>query len=191
MAGFSTDRLITAPSEEPVGVADLRAHLRIVGNGEDADLQAYGKAAREYIEGQTCRALVTQTRETVMDDFTDCSIEFGRSPLVTITSVKYLDTSLSEQTLATSVYYTDTNTEPGSIILKDGQAWPVVGAVPSAVRIRYTAGTTADAVTPGIKQAILFLAAWFYETRTPVNFGNIVNELPHTLQAMIWANRVF
>lgn len=185
-----TDRQIVEPTVEPVTVAELKAHARITNDEEDVKLAGYITAAREHIEGLTGRALATQSRETSLDWFPCFSvIRFGRAPLISVESVKYLDGDGVEQTLAASEYVVDVRSEPGELQLALNASWPKTANLRNCVRISYTCGY---ASTPAVlKQAVLFLAAHWYEQGLPVNVGNIVNQIPHTLDAILWANRVF
>ena len=182
------DRLITPPAAEPVSVSELKAHLRVTHSADDAYLGELATAAREYAEQQTGRALAEQTREYTADAFPSNGVlRLGFAPVVSISSVKYLDEAGAEQTLAATVYTVDTQSEPGALVLKVDRAWPDTAKLPAAVRVRYVCGTTAR---PLLKQAVIFIAAHWYEQRLPVNVGNIINEIPHTLDAILWANRV-
>lgn len=182
------DRLITAPTSEPVTVAELKAHLRVTSSADDAYLGSIISAAREYVEQQTGRALGAQTREISADAFPRCGVlPLGYVPAVSISSVKYLDVAGSEQTLASTEYTIDTRREPGALLLAVGKSWPDVAELPSSVRVTYVCGVAAPAI---LKQAVLFISAWWYEQRLPVNVGNIVSEIPHTLNAILWSNRV-
>lgn len=182
------DRLITAPAVEPVTVDELKLYLRIIDDAEDALLALYITAAREHAEGQMGRALAEQTRETSADAFPKSGVlRLGFAPVVSISSVKYLDEAGAEQALAPSFYTIDARGEPGALVLALGQSWPSTAALPSAVRVQYVCGVSAPQI---LKQAVLFLAAHLYEQRLPVNVGNIVNSIPHTLDAILWANRV-
>ena len=185
-----TDRLIVAPTVEPVTVDELKAHARITNDEEDTKLAGYITAAREHIEDVTGRALASQSREASLDSFpTSAVIRFGRAPLISVESVKYLDGDGAEQTLAQSEYVVDVRSEPGELQLAINASWPKTANLRNSVRISYTCGY---ASTPAVlKQAILFLAAHWYEQGLPVNVGNIVNPVPHTLDALLWANRVF
>lgn len=184
-----SDRLITAPTAEPVTVAELKSHLRITHTADDAYIAALISAARDYVEQQTGRATAEQEREFTADAFPASGIlRLGLSPLLAIDSVKYLDKDGEEQTLSADVYTADTQSEPGALVLKVDQDWPDTAALPSCVRIRYTCGATP---LPALKQAIIFIAAYWYEQRLPVNVGNIVNEMPLSAAAIIAANRVF
>lgn len=183
-----SDRLITAPTSEPVSVAELKAHLRVTATADDAYLGSLITAAREYAEQQTGRALAAQTRETTADAFPRSGVlPLGYAPAVSISSVKYLDVEGVEQTLESSVYAIDTRSEPGALLLAVGKSWPDTAAIPSAVRVQYTCGA---ASSESLKLAIKLVAAWWYEQRLPVNVGNIVNELPNSLSAILWSNRV-
>jgi len=187
-----SDRLITAPTGEPVTLAELKSHLRVTTDEEDGGLTLILSAAREYVEGQTGRALITQTRCATLNEFPPfgAAIVFGRVPLAGVVAVKYLDGDLEERTLSPSAYYVDTLGEPGSISLRPGQSWPAAGIAANAVRIEYTCGQAVESVSATLKQAVLFLAAHFFENGVPVNIGNIVNDIPFTLNALIWSNRV-
>jgi uncharacterized phiE125 gp8 family phage protein len=199
-----SDTLKTAPTSEPVSITDLAYHLRMtapLSTEDTALLTRYISAAREFIEGQTGRAMVTQTRTACFREFPTFNVRegfyreaypliFGRAPLASVTSIKYLDATLTEQTLASANYFVDTMGEQGAVCLKPGCAWPSVGVAPNAVRIEYICGVAAASVPATLQQAVLFLAAHFYENAAPVNIGNIVNELPFTLKYIIWANHV-
>lgn len=182
------DRLITAPTSEPVTVAELKAHLRVTSSADDTYLGAIITAAREYVEQQTGRALGAQTRETSADAFPRCGVlPLGYAPAVSISSVKYLDVAGSEQTLASTEYTIDTRREPGALLLAVDKSWPATAALPSSVRVQYVCGVATPAI---LKQAVFFIAAHWYEQRLPVNVGNIVSEIPHTFASILWANRV-
>jgi len=52
--------LVTAPTVEPITLAELKAHAKIDGDHEDAALEAFIVAARQMVEKHTGRALITQ-----------------------------------------------------------------------------------------------------------------------------------
>ena len=60
-----TSYLIAGPGEEPVSVAEAKAFARIDGGDEDALVGALIAAARLHVEGDTGRALITQTWRVV------------------------------------------------------------------------------------------------------------------------------
>jgi uncharacterized phiE125 gp8 family phage protein len=186
------------PTAEPISVADLNAHARVDGTDELLLVQGYISAAREFIEGQTGRAFMTQTLTKTSSRFVDprddCygRISFlERTPLASVVSVKYYDENDVQQTLATTVYDVVTSAAPGFIYLKSGQSWPTLYDRPDAVEVTFTAGaSSASAVPPTLRHAIALLASHLYEHRQPVNVGNIINELPYNLRSFIESNRV-
>ena len=64
MAGI---RVTTAPSVEPLALADVKSYLRISGSGEDTLLNTMIEAVRVFCEEFTGRALITQTITMTLD----------------------------------------------------------------------------------------------------------------------------
>lgn len=187
------------PTAEPISVADLNAHARVDGTDELLLAHGYIAAAREYIEGQTGRAIMAQTIVRISHKFVDRRDDchgrisyINRAPLTAVSSVRYYDENDVQQTLATTVYGVVTSAEPGFIYLKSGQSWPTLYDRPDAVEITFTAGaSSASAVPPTIRHAIALLASHLYEHRQPVNVGNITGLIPSIgLQHFIDSNRV-
>lgn len=135
--------LKTAPAFEPVSLAEMRAHLGITQAADTArDSVITGRivSARQWAENYTRTAYITQT-------WTAYAIAFLlpyngrinlRSPLVSVTSVKYLDTDGVQQTLNASFYVVDT---VGACIVPAYEAdWPSVRHVLNSVQIEYICG---------------------------------------------------
>lgn len=128
---------------EPVTVTELKLYCGIdVSFAVDDDLlTAAITAGREFVEGETGRQLPAATYDLTLDAFPKM-LYLPRSPVATITSIKYQDTADAEQTLATSVYDTDL-VDPervSRIVLKTGQAWPATYDRINAVVVRFTCG---------------------------------------------------
>lgn len=192
MNWYQHDRLVTAPTFEPVTVDTLKEHLRIVTTDEDTILAQYLAAARVHVGNATGRSLCTETRETTLGAFPEVSslLVFGASPVASVTSVKYLDEDLAEQTWSSVEYTTDLTSERAAIIMKDAYSWPTTGEASNAVRIRYVSGQALADVPPTLKQAVLFLAAHWYTNREPVTSAGSVSEIPMALDALITSHRI-
>ena len=180
---LSFPRVITEPSEEPVSLAEAKAHLRVIGSEEDALISNLIKAAREKAEAQTARAFVTQTREVWLDRFPSDPVFLPSPPLLSIVSIKYLDSNLALQTVNPSVYRTIPNGQWfGTLQLVKGQAWPSdyqPGEYLDNVQVRYTCGYgAASAVPSAIKAAMLLSVGNWYENRESVITGTIATVLP-------------
>jgi uncharacterized phiE125 gp8 family phage protein len=59
--------LLTAPAAEPLSLAEAKAFLRVEHDDDDGVIAALIAGARLYVEGQTRRALLTQTWRLVLD----------------------------------------------------------------------------------------------------------------------------
>lgn len=186
--------LQTAPTSEPVTTAEAKAHLRITTSDDDTYIGTLIAVARKHVETITGRALINQTWDYFLDNFPPGDkIVIPLPRLSSVTSVKYTDKDNVQTTLAASKYIVDTNNEPGQIVLAYGESWPTFTQKPiNAVEIRFVAGYGSGAanVPEGIKQAMLLLIAHWYENREPVNIGNIVTEIPETINALLWPYRI-
>ena len=171
-------KVITGPSTEPIALADAKAHLRVDGTDEDSYITSLIVAAREGAEHLTGRALMPQTLELALDEFCDI-VKLPMPPLVSITSVKYLDEAGVLQTLAAEDYLLDDYSEPARIKPAYGTAWPVTRKQPNAVLIRYEAGyENASAVPQQIKNWMLIQIGTMYANRESVVTGVSVASVP-------------
>lgn len=141
-----TTRLITAPTTEPITLAEAKLQLRVDNNDEDALIQGFITAAREHAEQVTRRSIMPQTWEVILDAFPDSDIELLYPNVLTVESVKYIDLNNVQQTMSASDYYLDKDSEPAWLILAIDKTWPDTLEVANAVRVRYTAGY-ADAIS--------------------------------------------
>lgn len=170
-------KIITAPGEEPVSLADARHHCRVDGADDDTLIQALIAAAREQAEHETGRALCTQTHELVIDAFPKAFVLRG-APIQSLVSVKYLDINGAEQTFDPADTLLDKDSEPGYLVPAYGKAWPDTFPVPNAVRARYVCGYGAAADVPtAIKQWMLLAIGAMYAQREAFG-GNQQAALP-------------
>lgn len=185
------NRLVTAPAEEPVTAAELRAHLiEDSTNLPDAEANALITEARQWIEDMTGLAFVTQTWRMNMDRWpgrrepwwdglrdgaigmlyeedVELSIPVPRYPLQSVSDVDVYDeaSNVVAVTVA-SVFDVDTFSMPGRISLKYGATWPVAMRANNAIEITYVAGYGDAADVPAaMKRAIKMLAAKMYSER--------------------------
>lgn len=194
--------LITDSSYEPVTDQQAYDHLR-----EDVTMmpriKPYLVAARQSIEQELISVSTTQkTYELRLDTWygaTDADgwICLPACPLVSITSIKYDDSSEVEQTLAASNYQADTASMPGRIRYTGSATLPAVYDKPNAIRIRYVAGYGAAAATDGgqsavpapIKAAVLLRLGELYEVRTE-SVGGMMTPVSLTVQRLIAPYRI-
>jgi uncharacterized phiE125 gp8 family phage protein len=159
-------RLITAPSVEPVTVAEAKTHCRITTSVDDTYVGSLITACRQTAELELSRALLPQTWEVTRDKWPN-AIRLDNAPLIAVTSVKYLEAVAGVlTTLSTASYVVDTDSEPAYVQPAYTYDWPDLWPEINAVRVRYTCGyADAASVPAAIKQWILLMIGHYYENR--------------------------
>jgi uncharacterized phiE125 gp8 family phage protein len=158
-------KLVTAASELPVSLTEIKTLLRITGSDDDTLLTLLITTATDQAERYTRRDFVTKTYITYRDYFEDI-IELRRSPLIAITNIYYDDISNVNTLLSSATYTTVFDPAYSRIKLAPTYIWPQVFNKEQAVRITFTAGYGAAASVPSaIKLAISMMVANLYENR--------------------------
>ena len=174
------------PADTAVSLEDMKCFLRLEPDDDSDDVLLEGliAAATDYVEVKLGKALITQTWEYQLDAFPH-EFELPRSPLLTVTSITYIDTDGASQTLAATVYQVDIDSEPGRITEDEGQSFPsTLAGELNAVTVTYTAGSGTETtdVPRNIWLALQFLVQDYYDNRSaqqPTNIGDnpVVNRL--------------
>ena len=162
-------RVVTAPTVEPVAIAECKLDARVDGTTEDVLFATWIAAARTEIEEAARRAFVNRTLELALARWPGgCGITLPYPPLVSVTSIKYYDSANVQQTWAAASYIVIADEEPGRIVLGYGMAWPTDLHPTPRIRIRYVAGYGASpaAVPDYYKQDIRGLVKLQYDYRT-------------------------
>ena len=179
--------IVTPPAEEPVTLAQVKAQTRVETTADDALIAVYISAARELCEEISRRAFVTQTLRMTLDEWPcDRVLNLLRPPLVSVTSVQYIDYTGATYAYAPSQYGVDTNGEPGRIMLRAHSIWPLVVLQPAAgIVVTYVAGYgAATAVPKKYQMAVLLLAAHLYERRE-ASTDISLSEIPFGVTALL------
>lgn len=171
----------------PVTTAEAKTHLRVDGTAEDTYIGELVKAATNHVEMFCGRSYSAQTLTLYLDEFTS-EILLLRGPVASVSSVKYYDTAGTLQTLPTTVYQSDTYSDPATITLKDGQSWPDVQARKNAVEVAYTVGSAT--VPDAVKLAIKLLVGQWFEMRSAVN-EKAIYEIPNGIAALLANHRSY
>lgn len=176
-------RLVLPPTVEPLDVDMVKMWTKIEQDAEDAMIeQLMIPAIRAVAENFMERSLMTQTWELTLDAFPASAIELRRPPIQSIASVKYIDANGTLQTLSSSEYALDSDSEPGWLVPAEDTDWPETRNVVNAVKVRFVAGyANAAAIPADIKVWIAMHVATLYVNRETVNIGNVINELPFVL----------
>ena len=177
MGYLATKRtLVTAPTEEPVSTAEAKLWLGISSVTHDALVAGLVAAARQWVETNYDVCLVTQTWDVSMDDFPvacwpenpDGAIEPTIYPVQSVTTVKYLDTNGTQQTVVNTLNVAYTLEAPLNMpvrILRAYDAtWPDVRGIQNAVTLRLVCGFgAASAVPETIKTSIKLMVKLWYD----------------------------
>lgn len=189
-------RLKTPPVNEPMSLQEAKDHLKVDLVDDDSYIDPLITAARLEAEDFMERALVTQTWELFLDCFPATTwhpILVPRPPLLSITSIKYIDTDGIEQTWAASEYKVDTASTPGRIYPAFGKSWPSTRLEANAVTIEFLAGygPNAQDVPENIVHAIKLILSDRYEHRGSIAAGFKAELIPNSAQALMNRYRDF
>lgn len=161
-------KLVTGPIIQVMTVSELKQHLRIEKDDDDALLEEYIQSATAMLEEDAEIALFTQTHALYLDCFPD-EIELRKPPIQSVSSIVYLDADGDSTTLSSSLYRVDANGRPGRITPAYGQSWPTTYPVNNAITVTFVCGDTTLAAVPNMaKQGIRMLCGHWYKHRESV-----------------------
>jgi uncharacterized phiE125 gp8 family phage protein len=187
-------RVVDPPEVEPLTLTELKSHLRVDFNDEDTMLSGYITAARELVESECSRALITQTIELGLDDFPilDDRIRLPRGNLQQIINFTYTDSGQVDHAMTSGTdYILNQYAEPAEVVLPWNQIWPaVVLSTAAPVRIQFTCGYGDDPGTVPVqaKQAMLMLIGDWYTNREDVVIGRtstVAAKLPNGVDRLL------
>lgn len=165
-------KIITPVTEEPVTLAEAKAHLRVddpVDAGalaaENAWISQCISAAREEAEQVLDRCVAPQTLQLLLDDFPAGEILLPRPPVTTIDWVRYIDPNGVEQTLSGALYSLDDAGIDHWLLPAYGSGWPATRDQANAMRVQYIAGWPRSLCPAAIKSWILLRVGTLYQHR--------------------------
>jgi uncharacterized phiE125 gp8 family phage protein len=179
---------ISPPTNEPVSLEEMKAHLRVDYDDENDLIENYIAAARRKLELRCARAFVEQTWELQLPSFAD-AIQIPKPPTMDIVRVAAITSTGVEVTVPESSYALARGGDAGnSILIWNGAPPTGLARRPDAVRIQFTAGWSVADVPDDLKQATMFLAAHLYENRASVMLTPVrqeLQEVPSTVDDFI------
>lgn len=188
-------KLITAPTEEPVTLAEAALQCKVDGTEDNALITSLIVAARQQAEHITGRALITQTWDLALDAFPAAEIALKKLPVQSITSVKYLDSTGTEQTIDSANYTLDIYDSTAHwLIPAVNYDWPVTYDAANAVKIQFVTGYGAAAAVPdSIKIWIKLAVNTMYNQRDALidsRFGEVPRDFFAALLDPYWIPRL-
>jgi uncharacterized phiE125 gp8 family phage protein len=179
--------LKTAPTVEPVTLAEAKLHCRVDLTADDTLITALIVAARQYLEEAVGRSLVTRTYELTVDLTAD-PIPLPMPPLGAVSKVESLDTDGGvATTLTLGTHYTIDTVPVVPTVTVD-----VPLGDTATIKVTYTAGygATAATVPQLLRQALLLMVGHWYANRESVAPGDL-REVPAAFNALVYAMRVW
>ena len=176
----------TAATTPVFTTAEAKAFLKVDISDDDTIIDNLVAAATESCQIYTNQYFI----DTVVTQYCDNWKEFYslyKSPVDSITSVKYYDSNNVLQTLDSDVYILDDSYQPARIGLEVNGTLPSLADRINAVEVKYTVGygTASTDVPEGIRTAIILTVGNWYENRQTVITGRTATELPLSSQYLL------
>jgi|TARA_R110001592_G_scaffold164299_1_gene398369 uncharacterized phiE125 gp8 family phage protein len=182
MAGLQVH---TAETAYAVTQAEIKAWNKIDSTDDDTAVALIERAVHNWAKEYTGRTLTTVTYNLFIDSVYDYdipihegfytgydshvykrSIALPKSPVSSVTHIKYYDDSDNASTFATTNYFVDNASVPAKIVLRKGASYPSSLRVANGIEIKYVAGYGATTAVPyDIKSACLAYSAYLFEHR--------------------------
>jgi uncharacterized phiE125 gp8 family phage protein len=193
-----TSVLKTAPEDVPLTLAEAKAQLKLETEFVDDDalittiIAGITQQAQDFVQRQFMQAtwlLYLDSWDDLESNRPDFSkrlsgpwLKLPRNPVVSITSIKYIDTNGDQQNLDSSLYQEDTFSEPARIRFTGNL--PTIADAVNAIVIEYVAGYGAADADVNAQQAAvpskfkLWIKAnigTIYQNRQTIIAGRIEN----------------
>lgn len=184
----------SAPVLTPVTVDEAKEQIGLLVADHDSRIARLINAATESVERYTNRALITQTWRLAIDGFPcesltrpRAEIRLPRPRLQSITSIGYVDTDGTNQTLSSTLYNATADLEPARVEPAYGQVWPATRDEREAVRVTYVAGygDASTSVPEAIRHAILLMVGQWFSYREPTISGTTIAEVPMSVKFLL------
>ena len=186
--------LVTASTARIVDLDTMKTHLNKDTDEDDFYIDVLIDSAQACVENITNRKFLTETWKAYTDDWpTYFTLPFGK--LQSVTSIKYTDVDGDESTVTASEYIVDIISDPGRIILADGENWPTDNLYPSnPIKVEFVCGYgTPSTVPQPIKSAIMTMITDTYENRGSIMVGTNLSviDIPGHIMNLLWSYRLF
>jgi len=187
--------LITAPTATPVSVAELKTHCRITIDDDDDYVEALLGSAVAHLEGVIGRKFIKQTWKLLLDSWpggAEIVLPFGNC--IDVDTIIYKDRDGTPTEWAEASYVVDTESVPGRVVIAYDESWPsdvLYNVNPIAVTFDTGYGTAGTHVPEALRHAIKILVCHWYENREVIVTGSVVQNIPKTVDALIWPYRLF
>lgn len=167
------------PEWEPVTQAEVKLHLGEVTSALDTVIEkVWIPTARRQAESRTGWTFAKQQFKKTFKGFCQSGMKL-RPPLLSVSSVHYLDSQNASVLLPSNQYRAVTSELEGLLLPAAGVALPSTYGQQDAVSVTFTSGyATREDVPENARHWMLMAIATWYQNREGIVTGTIVSELP-------------
>lgn len=188
--------LVTAPTIKPVTRTEVKDALDISHTDKDTLIDGLIAAATSYLDGWTGVLGRTLCEQTWRQDFDSLSLRCMRLPLfpvISITSVKYKDTTGAEQTINSANYTLQTDDLGSYVQFLSTYSSPALWIELPRASVTYKAGYANAGADPNftstvpdaIKQAMFLMIRQWFDNPTAAVVGQLVEKMPFAVDALL------
>ena len=178
---------VDTPATTPIfTTAQAKTFLKVDTDADDTLIDNLVSAATESCQIYTNQYFI----DTVVTQYSDNWNEvytLYKSPVDSVTHIKYYDSDDTLQTLSSSNYIVDKTSKPARIGVSVTGSLPSLADRINAVEVKYTVGygTASTDVPEGIRTAIILTVGNWYQNRQSVITGRTATELPLSSQYLL------
>lgn len=176
---------LTPPAVEPITLAEVKAHLRLDSNDEDALLAGLVRAARCHLESETGLCLILRSLRLYLDDWPEGRvIQIARGPVQTIETVTVYDALGAPVELDVAGYMLDGTARPARLVLPTRRASK---RAVNGIEIDFSAGfgESGAEVPDTLKRALLLHVAAMYELRGVLSLDEQPGAVPQGYDRLV------
>ncbi len=173
------------PAGEPLGLADLKAFLRLDGAEEDALVLATAAAARAHLEAMTGRLFLRQGWRIRRDTWPPTGrLVLPIGPVLSLDAVMVTGEG-GPAAVPIDRFVLDGTAAPPRLAWRPGAVpQPAVPLAGIALDVTCGFGTAAD-VPPSLLQALRLLTAHWFENRSLIAVGHEVAVIPRMVEDLV------
>jgi uncharacterized phiE125 gp8 family phage protein len=177
--------MVTPPSGQPVTLAQVKTHLKVETNDEDAYLQELIASAVATVEAETGKAMLTQTWRLYLDDWPPCGlVELSVAPVRSVGPVTVYAANGTPATLVPADLVLDRHGEPPRLFLRKR---PDAGREINGIEIDIVAGygEAGTDVPDQLVRAVLVLVAHWHAHRGAASEAALSGSFPKGFAALV------
>lgn len=174
-----------------IDLADAKAHLRLLHEDDDAQVERLIVAAARHIENSTNVAPLEHERTFTFDAFADELVVTCVPVDHDSVTIEYVDEDGEEQVIANDALRIVDIDGISRVLPIVGQCWPAAMPVRGAVTVTATVGySVSGAVPESLNHAARLLVGHWYRNREAAITGTIVSEAPQAVRQLLALERV-